>query len=135
MMTEDDTEMKWRDLALQFDGHRMQAISFLKMILSELPNDQYASARDFIKSGPLSGEEVLRNRIAALTQPASPALKLPDSISELPCDVRLPNVTYRKGIHTRMLLEGLQRRAEYPREDDEPHTAPIEPICTTGGAE
>ncbi|EJL90255.1 hypothetical protein [Pantoea sp. GM01] len=79
--------------------------------------------------------DMARVALAALTQPASPVLKLPDSITELPCDVRLPNVTYRKGIHTRMLLEGLQRRAEYPREDDEPHTAQIEPLCATGGAE
>lgn len=61
-----DNEMKWRDLALQFDGHRMQAIGFLKMILAELPGDQFKEARDFLNAGPLSGEEVLHQRLAAL---------------------------------------------------------------------
>lgn len=60
------TDIKWRDLALQFDGHRMQAISLLKMIVNDAPDDQYSSVRDFLKSGPLSGEEVLRERIAQM---------------------------------------------------------------------
>ncbi|EPD3811085.1 DUF551 domain-containing protein [Cronobacter dublinensis] len=68
---EDDSEIKWRELALQFDGHRMQAICFLKQILKEFPETEFSSAREFLKSGPLSGEEVLRNRIAALAQPAT----------------------------------------------------------------
>ncbi|MDI6405001.1 DUF551 domain-containing protein [Cronobacter malonaticus] len=66
----DDSEIKWRELALQFDGHRMQAICFLKQILKELPEAEFSSAREFLKAGPLPGEEVLRNRIAALAQPA-----------------------------------------------------------------
>ncbi|EOC0754083.1 hypothetical protein ACI072_001881 [Cronobacter sakazakii] len=70
-VADDDSEIKWRELALQFDGHRMQAICFLKQILKELPEAEFSSARDFLKSGPLSGEEVLRNRIAALAQPAT----------------------------------------------------------------
>lgn len=69
-VADDDSEIKWRELALQFDGHRMQAICFLKQILNELPEAEFSSARDFLKSGPLSGEEVLRNRIAALAPPA-----------------------------------------------------------------
>lgn len=60
------TDIKWRDLALQFDGHRMQAISLLKMIVNDAQDDQYSSVRDFLKSGPLSGEEVLRERIAQM---------------------------------------------------------------------
>ncbi|WP_105685994.1 hypothetical protein [Cronobacter dublinensis] len=70
-VADDDSEIKWRELALQFDGHRMQAICFLKQILKELPESEFSSARDFLKSGPLSGEEVLRNRIADLAQPAT----------------------------------------------------------------
>ncbi|ELY6235792.1 hypothetical protein SNQ31_000573 [Cronobacter sakazakii] len=66
----DDSEIKWRELALQFDGHRMQAICFLKQILNELPEAEFSSAREFLKAGPLSGEEVLRNRIADLAPPA-----------------------------------------------------------------
>ncbi|ELY4101168.1 hypothetical protein SMY45_001321 [Cronobacter sakazakii] len=69
-VADDDSEIKWRDLALQFDGHRMQAICFLKQILKELPEGEFSTARDFLKSGPLPGEEVLRNRIAALAPPA-----------------------------------------------------------------
>lgn len=64
----DETEMKWRDLALQFDGHRMQAISLLKMIINDAPDDQYLSVRNFLKSGPLPGEEVLRKRIAEIAE-------------------------------------------------------------------
>lgn len=63
-MSKDDTEMTWRNLALQFDGHRMQAICFLKQILNELPETEFVEAREFLKSGPLSGEEVLRQRLA-----------------------------------------------------------------------
>ncbi|WP_246871097.1 hypothetical protein [Pantoea ananatis] len=64
----DETEMKWRDLALQFDAHRMQAISLLKMIIKDVPDDQYLLARNFIESAPLPGEEVLRNRIAEIAE-------------------------------------------------------------------
>jgi len=56
-------EMKWRDLALQFDGHRMQALCFLKQILKELPETEFPEARDFMKSVPISGEDILRERI------------------------------------------------------------------------
>lgn len=62
----DKTELKWRELALQFDGHRMQALWFLKQILKELPDEQFKDARDFLSAGPLSGEEVLRNRIGEM---------------------------------------------------------------------
>lgn len=61
------TEMKWRDLALQFDGHRLQAIWFLKQVLSELPEDQFPDARKFLNEGPLPGEEILRQRILAMS--------------------------------------------------------------------
>lgn len=62
------TEMKWRDLALQFDGHRMQALCFLKQILKDLPETEYPEAREFLKSGPLPGEEVLRQRLQVMIQ-------------------------------------------------------------------
>ncbi|BBD52198.1 hypothetical protein [Enterobacter phage EspM4VN] len=63
-MSKDSTELKWRDLALQFDGHRMQALCFLKQILSELPETEFTEAREFLKAGPIPGEEVLRQRLA-----------------------------------------------------------------------
>lgn len=65
-MSKDSTELKWRDLALQFDGHRMQALCFLKQILSALPETEFVEAREFLKAGPLPGEEVLRQRLAEM---------------------------------------------------------------------
>lgn len=68
MSKETSTEMKWRDLALQFDGHRMQALCFLKQILSTLPETEFTEAREFLKAGPLPGEEVLRQRLAEMVE-------------------------------------------------------------------
>lgn len=62
------SEVKWRDLALQFDGHRMEAISLLKMIINDASEDQYLSVRNFLKAAPLSGEDVLRNRIEEIAE-------------------------------------------------------------------
>lgn len=57
----------WRDLALQFDGHRMQALGWLKLIVRELPQTPaWVGLRHFLASPPLSGEAVLADRIAAL---------------------------------------------------------------------
>ena len=67
-MSKDSTELKWRDLALQFDGHRMQALCFLKQILSELPETEFTEAREFLKAGPIPGEEVLRQRLAEMVE-------------------------------------------------------------------
>ncbi|MEB5845925.1 hypothetical protein [Klebsiella pneumoniae] len=78
---EDETEKQWRSLALQFDGHRMQAISFLKQILKELPATEFSSAREFLKAGPLTGEEILRNRIAEIVALSQPAPVVPDDVS------------------------------------------------------
>jgi hypothetical protein len=61
-----ETENKWRDLALQFDGHRMQAISLLKMIVNDAPEKQFTSVRNFLKCGPLSGEEVMNERLLVI---------------------------------------------------------------------
>ncbi|EHT1484502.1 hypothetical protein KXE51_003482 [Salmonella enterica] len=68
-MSKDSTELKWRDLALQFDGHRMQAICFLKQILDTLPETEFPEAREFLKAGPIPGEEVLRQRLAEMAAP------------------------------------------------------------------
>ena len=75
-----ETKDEWRRLALQFDGHRMQAICFLKQILKELPASEFSSAREFLKSGPLPGEEVLRNRIAEIAALSQPAPVVPDDV-------------------------------------------------------
>lgn len=68
-MNKDNVEMKWRDLALQFDGHRMQALCFLKQILSELPESEFMEAREFLKTAPIPGEEILRQRLEEMAVP------------------------------------------------------------------
>lgn len=55
----------WRRLALQFDGHRMQAVGYLKALLKG-QTEMETGARMFIASPPIPGEQVLAERIAAL---------------------------------------------------------------------
>jgi len=78
-----ETENKWRDLALQFDGHRMQAISLLKMIVNDAPEKQFTSVRNFLKCGPLSGEEVMNERLLVIanSRPA-PAISLAELVPD-----------------------------------------------------
>lgn len=78
-----ETENKWRDLALQFDGHRMQAISLLKMIVNDAPEKQFTSVRNFLKCGPLSGEEVMNERLLVIanSRPA-PAVTLDELVPD-----------------------------------------------------
>ncbi|HJV75397.1 MAG TPA: hypothetical protein VJ654_14315 [Noviherbaspirillum sp.] len=66
----------WRRLALQFDEHRMQAIGHLQAMLRD-PQKHALEATKFLAAGPLSGEEVLAQRIAAIA--ALPAKQLSDS--------------------------------------------------------
>ena len=73
---------KWRDLALQFDGHRMQALSLLKMIVNDAPVEQYQSARNFLNSPPLSGEDIMKERIAAIAGRGAPAINLAELVPE-----------------------------------------------------
>lgn len=47
----------WRRLALQFDGHRMQAMSTLKMVATG--NFDMEEVRRFIAAAPVSGEQHL----------------------------------------------------------------------------
>lgn len=58
-------DLTWRRLALQFDGHRMQAIGHLKCMLQD-PVAHREEAEKFLKAGPLSGEKVLENRLKAI---------------------------------------------------------------------
>lgn len=58
---------QWRDLALQFDGHRMQALWHLKaMVNADTGTLEAKAAGDFLNAGPLPGEQVLAQRIAEL---------------------------------------------------------------------
>jgi len=86
--------------------------------------------------------------VAALTQPASPAFKLPD-VQEQVIGVWNPSaneIAVRKlsGIkvvdfahwHCHCTKEVVVRDiSDHPAILNAPHTAPIEPICATGGAE
>lgn len=63
----EDTDAEWRRLALQFDGHRMQALAHLRCLLEN--HEGHADAvRAFLAAPPLSGEQVLNERIAAMYQ-------------------------------------------------------------------
>lgn len=62
---EEDSESCWRRLALQFDGHRMQAIGHLKCMVQD-PVAHKEEAEKFLKAGPLSGTVVLENRLRAM---------------------------------------------------------------------
>lgn len=80
---EEAAEQAWRRLALQFDGHRMQAIGLLKLIAHTLKGDKDFAVpliekdiEKFLSAGPLSGEKVLAERIAALA--ASPSSERQD---------------------------------------------------------
>ncbi len=64
-MTNHDNE--WRRLALQFDGHRMQAIYHLKMLLKH-PEEHKEAVERFLSEPPLSGEEVLANRLKEIAE-------------------------------------------------------------------
>lgn len=68
-----DDDSEWRRLAMQFDGHRMQALCHLKAMLSD-PQAHAAEASKFLAAGPLSGEEVLAQRIAAIAAQAAPSV-------------------------------------------------------------
>jgi hypothetical protein len=58
----------WRRLALQFDGHRMQALGHLRAMLAD-PQAHAERAAEFLAAPPLSGEQVLAERIRALAAP------------------------------------------------------------------
>ncbi|MFC3208087.1 hypothetical protein [Aquamicrobium soli] len=62
--SEEDTESQWRDLALQFDGHRIQAMCLLRAIAADKAGK--AEIEVFLSAPPLSGEQVLADRIAAI---------------------------------------------------------------------
>lgn len=62
---EESAEGGWRRLALQFDGHRMQALGHIRALLKDSLS-HHEAAEKFLAAGPLSGEEVLAERIKAL---------------------------------------------------------------------
>jgi ribosomal protein L37AE/L43A len=69
---EEDGESAWRRLALQFDGHRLQALGHLRALLAD-PAKHASAANEFLSAGPLSGDAVLAQRIDALAARQAPA--------------------------------------------------------------
>lgn len=63
----ESAENGWRRLALQFDNHRMQALGHLKAMVQD-PDKHKELAEQFLSDGPLSGEEVLVNRIQSMSK-------------------------------------------------------------------
>lgn len=64
---EESAEDGWRRLALQFDNHRLQALWHLKAMLKD-PEKHREQVEKFLAAGPLSGEEVLAQRIKAIAE-------------------------------------------------------------------
>lgn len=73
-----EPDNEWRRLALQFDGHRMQAIGHLKCMVEDATVHKLI-AEEFLSARPLSGEAVLAERIKALA-PVHP-MAVPDGAS------------------------------------------------------
>jgi hypothetical protein len=74
---------QWRDLALQFDGHRIEALSLLRYVSSARDTveaiGRISEIGPFLAKPPLSGEAVLAERIAALrSSPAMDGVGEPD---------------------------------------------------------
>ena len=72
---EGEAEGQWRDLALQFGGHRIDALSMLRyavrqieeyQIVRDILREPLDKLRQFLASPPLSGSEVLANRIKGI---------------------------------------------------------------------
>jgi hypothetical protein len=64
-----EADDKWRDLALQFDGHRMQALQMLRWARKHIPEGVVRNDVDaFLNAPPLPGEQVLADRIRALAE-------------------------------------------------------------------
>lgn len=78
-------------------------------------------------------ESAITELESALTQPASPALKLPETISVRTAIAALDNASAVTTIAQSYKMAWNSCIAETKRLNA-PHTTPIEPICATGGA-
>lgn len=76
---DESDEDTWRRLALQFDGHRMMALSHLRAMLQDAQKHK-PLAEEFLKAPPLDGEVILAQRVASL----APAQDLSAAILVLP---------------------------------------------------
>lgn len=62
-----DGDFKWRNLAMQFDDHRMRALAHLRLMV-QAPAAHAGQAEAFLKAPPIPGEKVLADRIAAIAK-------------------------------------------------------------------
>lgn len=120
-LEEEDAEVdaKWRDLALQFDGHRIEALALLRYV-SEAGNANEAigragEIRAFLSKPPLSGEAVLAARIAALSSPTPVGVSeaIPESLAD--AETRIMQ-EYRWGNLTPLGVANHLRRAGFRSE-------------------
>lgn len=72
----ESAEDTWRRLALQFDGHRMQALAHLRAMLAD-PEKAAARAEEFLASPPPDGVVELQERLKAMVSPGPCAEMLP----------------------------------------------------------
>lgn len=63
---EAETLDQWRNLAMQFDRHRMQALGHLRAVMGNPGSRHEIDARQFLEAGPMAGEKALAERLAAL---------------------------------------------------------------------
>lgn len=87
-------------------------------------NDKESIQEGGLTAGQFFQRASYQIALAALTQTASPALKLPDELQEKETDYQ--NLRDEKRGFNAAIAEVKRLNA--------PHTAPIEPICATGGA-
>lgn len=79
---EEDAADAWRRLALQFDGHRMQALAHLRAMLAD-PQAHAEQTTEFLSAPPLSGDQMLAERIRALSaQPGAQKNDIPAHLLE-----------------------------------------------------
>ena len=79
--------------------------------------------------------DMAKEALAALTQPASPALKLPDGWVAVPLEPTPGMMVAGTLVSEFQEDPSGMYRAMVAAAPSVPHTAPIEPICATGGAE
>lgn len=123
----DETESasEWRRLALQFDGHRMQALSHLRL-LTKHPGDHCAAAVNFLASPPLSGEQVLADRLAQLSARQAAPDGLTQLLQSLLQESCMPEgETYLSNEHYRKIHEFLQSPPPPEREPLTPDSSDV----------
>lgn len=145
---EDEVAAMNDDLEDGESKYTVQPLFFVNKPLSELKlnKEQRKELIDFIE-GRLRGDafcmsiskmaELNRMRdevaLAALTQPASPALKLPDEKSLNAAVDAVSKLTHESRVGS--YQDGWNACIAEVKRLNAPHTAPIDPICATGGAE